>query len=423
MTSHRRAALPAAATLATACLLTPLMTPALAVQAAADEEVTFGTSEEAAPTVGPGRYTFPMPGAGTDFYLTVERTVPRSTLWVAETLVSSTNHNGYGYFDPSGADSKNRCGEESDTFEGDDYVGHRFMTGITGIGRGPCLKEDAVTFEYRAYESSDGSYPAGEKAQLAVWEEPPVEDASLLPPPSTTTTWDGAVQPAKGDAELGTSYADAPELTQGRWSVHVDPGVPALFAVPLDWGQHLELQLKYTGAEWKEYVPVEPVLLTPLGGEADWARTEGDGPTFPDANLKYPSMDGGVVSPTITWRNREKPTANPAAFAGTYYVLLRMGTKDAPAKGADVTVGVNVVTDRAADAPYAEDAPALPDISGKTSAGEGKEYSGDGGGGTEEASGPESEPTPWGAVTALFGGSAVMAAAGAFSLGRYRRGL
>ena len=423
MTRLRRSALPAAATLAAACLLTPLMTPALAVDAAADEEITFGTSAADAPTVGAGRYTFAMPAAGTDSYLTVERSTPGSTLWVGETLVSTRNHNGYGYLDPSGADSKNRCGDESDTFEGDDYVGHRFMTGITAIGRGPCLREDAVTFEYRAYESSDGAYPAGEKAQLAVWEEPPVEDASLLPPPSTSNTWDGTVQPAKGDAELGTSYADAPELTQGRWSVHVDPGVPALFAVPLDWGQHLELQLQYTGAEWKEYVPVQPVLLTPLGGEADWAKTDGEGPTFPDVNLKYPSMDGGVVSPTITWRNREKPTANPAAFAGTYFVLLRMGTKDAPKKGADVTVGVNVLTDKPADAPYAADAPALPDLSGKTSPGDEETSSGDGDGGAERASSTEPEPTPWGAVTALFGGSAVMAAAGAFSLGRYRKGL
>ena len=187
-----------------------------------------------------------------------------------------------------------------------------------------------------------------------VWEEPPVEDASLLPPPSTTQSWDGSVMPAKGEAKLGTSYADAPDLTGGRYEAHVDPGVPALFAVPLDWGQHVEVSMQYKGAEYKDYVPIEAVLVTPLGGEAEWAKTDG-GPTFPDVNLKYPSMDGGVASPTITWRNREKPTSNPAAFPGTYYVMLKMGTKDAPKKGADVTMGVNVITDKAADSPYAED--------------------------------------------------------------------
>ena len=45
--------------------------------------------------------------------------------------------------------------------------------------------------------------------------------------------------------------------------------------------------------------------------------------------------------------------------------MLKMGTKDAPKKGADVTLGVNVITDKAADSPYAEDPAPLPDISGK----------------------------------------------------------
>ena len=239
------------------------------------------------------------------------------------------------------------------------------MTGILQVGKGPCLREDRINLSYRAYASGDDvTYPAGEKGQLVVWEEPPVKDASLLPPPSTTQPWDGTVMPAKGEAGLGATYADAPDLTGGTYDAHIDPGAPALFAVPLDWGQHVEISLQYKGAEYKDYVPVEPVLVTPLGGTADWAKADG-GPTFPDVNLKYPSMDGGVASPTITWRNREKPTSNPAAFPGTYYVMLKMGTKDAPKKGADVTLGVNVITDKAADSPYAQDPAPLPDISGK----------------------------------------------------------
>ena len=371
----------------------------------------------------PGRYQFTMPDEDTDNYLAVERTTPRSTIWVGQTLFSTQTRNGYIYYDASGADAKERCGDDPGSFEGDDYVGHQFMTGILQVGKGPCLREDRINLSYRAYASGDDvTYPAGEKGQLVVWEEPPVKDASLLPPPSTTQPWDGTVMPAKGEAGLGATYADAPDLTGGTYDAHIDPGAPALFAVPLDWGQHVEISLQYKGAEYKDYVPVEPVLVTPLGGTADWAKADG-GPTFPDVNLKYPSMDGGVASPTITWRNREKPTSNPAAFPGTYYVMLKMGTKDAPKKGADVTLGVNVITDKAADSPYAQDPAPLPDISGKeavvTDEG-GEENTGDS---TESASGGSSGggATPWGAVIALFGGAAVMAAAGAFSLGRYRK--
>ena len=413
MTTSRRAALPVAASLAVACL----MAPATAVRPAPDEEVTLATTEGGSPVVEPGTYAFGMPALDTDSYLTVQRTVPRSTLWVAETLFSEDVKNGYVYLDPTGVDSKNQCSDEAPSVEGDDYVGYRFMTGLVRIGKGPCLGEDRVLLEHRAYDS-EGKYPSGQKGQLAVWEEPPVEDASLLPPPSTTVAWDGEVQPAKGTATLGATYADAPELVAGRWDVHVDPGTPALFRVPLDWGQHLELSLQYKGAEYPEYVPIEPELITPLGGFAKWAEADG-GPTFDDVNLKYPSMEAGTVSPTITWRNREKPVSNPAAFPGSYYVLLKMGTKDAPKKGADITVGVNVVTDKEPTSPYAEEGDPVPDISGKTTPADDPKGGGDP---KESASGSsDGGSTPWGAVTALFGGSAVVAAAGAVSLGRYRR--
>ncbi len=96
-----------------------------------------------------------------------------------------------------------------------------------------------------------------------------------------------------------------------------------------------------------------------------------------------------------------------------------MGTKDAPKKGADVTVGVNVVTDKEPTSPYAEEGDPVPDISGKTKPADDTTGGDDS---RESASGSsDGGSTPWGAVTALFGGSAVMAAAGAVSLGRYRR--
>ncbi|MGZ8745403.1 MAG: hypothetical protein ACXWXO_21010, partial [Nocardioides sp.] len=176
MTSKRRAALPVAATLAVACL----MAPAMAVDSpAADEEITFGGSAAAAPVVEPGRYKFTMPEVDSESFLAVERKIPRSTIWVGQTLVSSGTKNGYLYYDATGGDSQNRCSDDAGSFEGDDYIGHQFMTGILQIGKGPCLKEERVDLGYRPYASGDDSkVPSGEKGQLVVWEEPPVEDAS-----------------------------------------------------------------------------------------------------------------------------------------------------------------------------------------------------------------------------------------------------
>ena len=57
-------------------------------------------------------------------------------------------------------------------------------------------------------------------------------------------------------------------------------------------------------------------------------------------------------------------------------------------------------------APYAGEVAALPD---RTEPGDGD----------DRVSHPDAGSTPWGAVTALLGGSAVMAAVGVFSLGRH----
>ena len=135
MTSTRRSALPVAASLAVACLVAP----ATAVAGpAAHEEITFGSSEADAPVVAPGRYEFTMPEAESENFLAVERKVPRSTIWVGQTLVSSGTRNGSLYYDATGADSRNRCSDDTGSFAGDDYIGHQFMTGILRIGRGPC---------------------------------------------------------------------------------------------------------------------------------------------------------------------------------------------------------------------------------------------------------------------------------------------
>ena len=76
------------------------------------------------------------------------------------------------------------------------------------------------------------------------------------------------------------------------------------------------------------------------------------------------------------------------------------------------------MTDKESTSPYAEEGDPVPDISGKTKPADDTL----GGDSKESASGSsDGGSTPWGAVTALFGGSAVMAAAGAVSLGRYRR--
>ena len=124
--------------------------------------------------------------------------------------------------------------------------------------QGTLPREDKVDLSYRPYASGDDVEGTRRREGPARGlGGAPVEDASLLPPPSTTQSWDGSVMPAKGEAEPRHVVRRRPRPHRRPYEAHVDPGVPALFAVPLDWGQHVEVSMQYKGAEYKDYVPIE----------------------------------------------------------------------------------------------------------------------------------------------------------------------
>lgn len=403
MTRSRRWAVPAALGLAWACLLSP----AAALAPADDEPVELGTQATDATVVEPGVHTLVLPGSDTEGYLEVERQLEGSTVWFAQTLLSDSMVNeSVGMLVEDGGDS---C--PYGNFEGDDYSEHRFMTGIVAITP-RCENGDTVTLKQ---DATSGFRAGGEEADLAVWEEPPAENREVLPPPSLEHAWVKKAPPAEGEAELGATYAEAPDLAGGRWKVHIDPGEPALFRVDLDWNQHLQVGFTYDGKAAGEEL-IQPTLITPLGGTSEWGEAT-DAPGGTSVMTSYPGLEGAVVSPSITWRNREARGVT-AAFPGTYYVDMHMGAAKAPQSGADMTVSVQVVTDKDPESPYApehasSDAALPPDIGGHREDAET----------AASTEGDQAGATPWLAVGGLLAGAVVMAVAGGLSLTRYRRSL
>ncbi|WP_157551268.1 hypothetical protein [Nocardioides jensenii] len=407
MTRSRRLLGSAAAGFAAVCLLAP----AAAYDAGADDEsVELATSVDDAPVIGVGRYTVPLPDSSASGYFAVERTIDDSTIWVGETVFAPKPVYSYLYLTESADGSTQDCGVGVSV---DSHVRrHEFLAGAIA-SQGACTTSDKVVLGHQGW---DAAKVPNADAEVIVWEEPPVSDASILPPPALASKWDSAVSPDKGTAELGHTYADAPELVGGRWDVHVDPGRTALFKVPLDWNQHLQLHMSYDGDETTESKRVEPILITPVGGKSQWGEAvdgpDGEAPTYGDIDSKYPSLDGGVVSPSITWRNRESDGVT-AAFPGTYYVMLQMPVDEIGAGGLDFTIDTRVVTDRPAKSPYSQDAEAIPALDGSDPVEESSQDRAD--------DSSSSEQTPWGAVGGLFAGSAAMAAVGVVALGRHRR--
>lgn len=410
MTRSRRWALPAALGLASACLLAP----AAAYSPAADEPIKLATEDEEPPTVEPGLHQVELPSGSESQFLRVRREIPGSTIWVGQALVSEGVENGYVGL--SVRDGSDQCPYVD--FDGSDYEGHKLVTG--GINVAPrCSSGNTVDI---SQQPTSGFPLGGQLADLVVWEEPPVENRSVLPPPATQIAWDDEGVPAEGETELGGTYADAPELADGKYDVHVDPAEPALFRVELDWNQHLQLGFSITGKPAGSAL-LTPVLINPVGAESEWA-TVTDGPTLTSVMTTYPNSEAGVASPSITWRNRESRGVT-AAFPGTYYVSLKLGEKDAPPSGADLSLSVKVITDKEPQSPYTaeyrDSAEAVAtDIGGHT---ESPEAESDSDSSESSGSAGDSGSTPWGAVGGLFAGAVVMALAGGFSWTRYRRSL
>ncbi|KRF20588.1 hypothetical protein ASG90_18610 [Nocardioides sp. Soil797] len=413
MTRSRRLAAPLGAGLAIACLLAP----AAAQEPSSDEKpVVLGDSVENATVVEPGLHQFVPPATGEQGYLAVDRTIQNSTIWLGTSLFAPEPVDSSLFVIPSVDGTGQSCG--TGWYVESTYYFHDYLGG-GGFGSRACSKGDRVTFINQGPSEGDVS---DAEAQFVAWEEPPVTDRSILPPPAMASKWSAKAPAAKGSTELGTDFASAPELTDGRWGVHIDPGKTALFKVPLDWGQHMQVQLTYDGAQTSRRVPIEPILITPVGATSYWgdiSSSSGDGvPSSNILDLSYSDEAGaGVVSPSITWRNREE-TGIKAAFPGNYYVLVRMNKNDTddkplPAGGADITVGVKVITDKPASSPYSQDPEPIPDLSGEEATTEETD--------TKASDSSSSESTPWGAVGGLFGGSVVMAAAGFVALGKHRR--
>lgn len=379
--------------------------------------MTLADSFEDATVVEPGVHPFVPPASGDTGFLAVDRTIANSTIWLGEFLVNPEPTEANYFVMPSTTDRSASCG--TGWYVDADYNRHEFLAG-GGSGSKSCRKGNRVTFVHQGPSQGDLSEAEG---NVVAWEEPPVSDVTLLPPPAMRSKWSGKAPAAQGSAELGSDFASAPELVDGRWDVHIDPGRTALFKVPLDWYQHMQVQLTYDGARTKKSVPISPVLINPIGAQSYWGQAvdskKGEVPPLSALNLAYSDSEGaGVVSPSITWRNREENGVT-AAFPGDYYVLLQMPETNAsdeklPAAGVDITVAVKVVTDKPARSPYSQDPDPIPSLSGEDEQATDE---------TQRASDSDtaSESTPWVAVGGLFGGSVVMAAAGFVALGKHRR--
>lgn len=319
-----------------------------------------------APEVTTGQFIDRIPASGSLFYR-----VPR-------TVAGSTIHAGIGFRGEAGTsaaiDLFLRVEEEPVSCSR--AIGYGFSVGsrspIAYAGgsswrpdpASSCNVADEVVVEIAPQPSAAAL--AGDPVELAIYEEPPLEDGATAGSEPESASWTPLepVAPAIEDVVPGTSIANAPVLEDGSYAGDLNPGETQVFAVPLDWGQDLQAQLDATitpavdaaaavgsGLLVQVMGPTRSAGAVDLYGSApaDWTAT-----AFGNlrAGDRYRT---GAQSEVVDFAHRESPDVRTqgAALAGLRYVTVSL---DVRGEAANQPYVLTIRTDGspAAAPPYVE---------------------------------------------------------------------
>src|SRR6266540_1389388 len=169
-----------------------------------------------------------------------------------------------------------------------------------------CRAAKSITLDFLPYRVS---YPAGTKIQLVLWEEPPVDGVSGLPAGSTSITWadmgPGSTTPT--EIRPGTTWSNAPDVSEGTFSFHLEPGSINIFRMPLDWGQHGQVAVRpKTSYGDLDYDSAATAWVGPMGGALFEPELLALPPSLGTSlDLSYGVETAAFATPVVSYRARE----------------------------------------------------------------------------------------------------------------------
>lgn len=212
---------------------------------------------------------------------------------------------------------------------------------------------------YVVVERRDASGSSPDAWGLELWpvSEPPLKAASASPGTGTTTPapWDSSSPaPVTGEARPragGAGYSGARALGRGVWRVGVRPGQTLFYKIPVDWGQQVSAQAELndsTGGHGYVSGALDLALSNPARGPVT------------DAALGYSGARKAVALeplPPVGYGNREAvlDQVSGMRFAGSYYLVVHLGTRMADSFGTgpfEVTLRVGLRGSPRSGPPY-----------------------------------------------------------------------
>ena len=261
-------------------------------------------------------------------YYRFERRDPKSTFHVGVTARSSTDSLGSGFTAMVYAQSSDTlCG--SDNSYANSIGADRPLLATSANTEWNRDNDECMNARYYtvAIENTTGEI-AHTPIEIFGYEEPPLADSGNddLPPADEGSRW-SPMSPGKAedDTVAGTSLANAPVLDDGTYSLDIQTGETQVFAVPLDWGQRLQVQIDaelpeaalqnsgaWSGLGAQIYGSTRSKSAVTMSGDepASWTETAfGNMEYADDAHWRT-----GAMTPTVRYLNRD---ANETELAGS----------------------------------------------------------------------------------------------------------
>lgn len=193
--------------------------------------------------------------------------------------------------------------------------------------------------------ADDNSY-VGQSFEFVVEEEPPVTNLDELPPVASGPIRDYPWEPMPIDPENaveligGNAFNNAVELEPGTtYTSELHPGETVLYRVPVEWGEHLQVQMDTEPAnQWREDVGRDRglwlQLYSPYRGQIDHSH-EADGQEHRNygGTSQNSSNTWQNITHPVRWNNREAIRSSGhtdmeyVSQAGDYYVMISQDTR------------------------------------------------------------------------------------------------
>ena len=287
--------------------------------------ITAGTwMDEVAPTDPAGRY------------YRVRRQIPGSTLHISASVAQGADRSGITpLLTVSAPDARASCYLAPGSPSGGGVQAPAVIVGLGALTfGGPMTSDDECLGDELEIEvdwsEEPGSVRPDTTLELGVIEEPPVADPAAVPvvprpadPPHNVMPAPAPTTPIVAVAG-GESFAAATTLTPGRFRDSLVIGERRIYAVDLDWGQRLSVEVATPrGAE-----QIQEILTSP--GVALSGSILGPGRSADTGGIMQGSSyslgpRGVLTTRPVDWSNRAlPPLEGGSALAGPHYLVLQL---------------------------------------------------------------------------------------------------